>query len=118
MRTIVCRFKDEAEFFHHLGDRAGAGRPVLTFLGDFELRPGQELDVAVLVSSSRERCRLKMRVSEGRALAHDGNTGVGIGTARGGTRGVWSYTAAVAADDAVWLDAFVARLSTRQKLAA
>ncbi len=98
MRSIVCRFTDEAELLNHLNHNND-----LNFLAEFQMPLGRQVEVTIMVSSMRERCRLRMHAIERTAVAIDD------GDATRGAR-LWNYGVRVAEDDRVWLEAFLSRL--------
>jgi len=97
MRSIICRFKDEAELLCHLNSKSD-----LNFLAEFQMPLGRQVEITIMVSSVRERCRLRMHAVERTAVAIDD------GNVRGAR--LWNYAVRVAEDDRVWLDAFLSRL--------
>ena len=107
MRTIICRFKDEADFFKHLSNGSA-----FTFLAEMDLKLGSEIVVNVFIASSRQRERFNMHVVERTALAID----VGEGAKHSRSR-LWSYRARVHDCDQIWIEAFAARLGTASRLA-
>ncbi len=111
MRTVICRFADETDFFRHL--RAGKqawGEANFSLLGAYDIEIGQQVEVVALVSSVRERCRLGVTVVERRAVAVD-QTGAPRGTALR-----YCYHCAVSADDEPWLQMFVEKLRTLRRV--
>lgn len=105
MRSIICRFRDEAELFSQLNKRND-----LNFLGEFQMPLGNAIEITIMISSLRERCRLKMHAVERCAMAIDD------GHVRGAR--LWNYTVRVADEDRVWLDAFLSKLRATQTFSA
>lgn len=111
MRTIICRFADETDFFRHM--RAGTqawGEANFSLLGAYDLSAGEAVEIVVLVSSVRQRCRLRVEVVERRAVAVDASD-AGRGTAKR-----YCYRCEVCADDEPWLEMFVKKLRTMRRV--
>lgn len=99
MRSVICRFKDEADLFSHLDPKND-----LSFLADFRMSLGREVHVTLMISDMRERVRLKMYAVDRVAMAVDDAQGV--------AGRVWAYRVRVADDDRIWLEAFLSKLNT------
>lgn len=111
MRTIICRFADELDFFRHL--RAGKqawGESNFSLLGAYDLREGEVVEIVALVSSVRERCRFRVEVADRRAVAVDAS-----GAPRG-TACRYCYRSEVLDEDEVWLEMFVQKLRTLRRV--
>jgi hypothetical protein len=111
MRTIICRFADESDFFRHL--RAGKqawGESNFSLLGAYDLREGEAVEIVALVSSVRERCRFRVEVADQRAVAVD-TSGAPRGTARR-----FCYRCEILDEDEVWLEMFVQKLQTLRRV--
>jgi hypothetical protein len=111
MRTVICRFADETDFFRHL--RAGKqawGEANFSLLGAYDLGEDEEVEVVALVSSVRERCRLRVRVADRRTVGLD-SADIARGTARR-----FCYRCEVCAEDEPWLDMFVKKLRTLRRV--
>lgn len=111
MRTVICRFADETDFFRHL--RAGTqawGEANFSLLGAYDLTEGDEVEVVALVSSVRERCRLRVSVVDRRTVALDATD-----IARGGARR-FCYRCEVCDEDEPWLAMFVKKLRTLRRV--
>lgn len=111
MRTIICRFADELDFFRHL--RAGKqawGESNFSLLGAYDLREGEVVEIVALVSSLRERCRLRVKIADRRAVAVD------TSDAPRGTARRYCYRCEVDGEDEVWLDMFVQKLRTLRRV--
>lgn len=103
MRSVICRFKDEADFFSHIDPQHD-----ISFLADFRMGLGREVYLTVMISSVRERVRLRMHTIERVAMAVDDSNGV--------AGRVWAYKVRVAEEDRIWLDAFVSKLNTMSRM--
>ncbi len=99
MRSVICRFKDEADLFSHLDSKND-----LSFLADFRMSLGREVQVTVMISNVRERVRLKMHAIDRVAMAVDDSNGV--------AGKVWAYRVRVGDEDRVWLESFMSKLHT------
>lgn len=111
MRTVICRFADETDFFRHL--RAGKqawGEANFSLLGAYDLAGDEPVEVVALVSNVRERCRLRVRVIERRVVAVDATQ-----TPRGTSRR-YCYRCQVLDDDEPWLEMFVKKLRTLRRV--
>lgn len=100
MRSIICRFKDEAEFNHHLSNGSA-----FSFLAEMDFTLGTEIVVNIVIASSRQRERFNMFVVERTALALD------VGESTRSRSRLWQYRARVHDCDRIWMQAFGARLS-------
>ncbi len=106
MRKIVCNFACTEQFFSHL--RRSSLRTwkqdSLCFLGDFDLRPGESVRVTVCIANCDERYDLRMSITSCRAS--NASKVAAIGT-------VYRYEATIIAEDAIWLEMFIAKVATR-----
>lgn len=103
MRSVICRFTDEADLFSHIDSNQD-----LSFLADFRMALGREVHVTLMVSNVRERVRLRMHTVERVAMAVDDSNGV--------NGRVWAYRVRVADEDRIWLNAFVSKLNTMSRI--
>ncbi len=106
MRRIVCNFASEQQFFQHLrhSNLRTWKRDSLCFLGDFDLRPGQDVRVTVCIENCAERYDLRMTITSCRAS--NARTIKTLGP-------LYRYQATIITEDAVWLEMFIAKMTTR-----
>ncbi len=102
MRTLMCRFMDEAELSAHLNNGG------FVFLSDDQMALGKEVQIQVLVADCRQSAKFRMILLERQVMTMDNG--------EFGSRYVFSYKADVVADDKVWLDEFVARVETASRV--
>ena len=99
MQTIICRFKDEAEFYSQL-----QANDDLSFFAEVPINLGVPVSVTIMIQNHRERCTLTMHVIDRTTLAVDeGNFDM--------ESRLWRYRARVHNSDRVWLEAFLAKLN-------
>ena len=103
MRSVICRFKDEADLFSHIDNKND-----LSFLADFRMSLGREVFVTLMISDMRERVRLRMHAVDRVAMAVDDSNGV--------AGRVWAYRVRVCDEDRIWLEAFLSKLQTMSRM--
>lgn len=99
MRTIICRFRDEADLRDHIIYGAETWRPpeAISFLAHFQATPGEAIKVVLVCEDTEERCVISVVVGPG--LAHN-------------RQPLWRYIGRVRAEDRVWLEMFLAKQRT------
>jgi hypothetical protein len=108
MKRVVCRFEDESEFLRQFWwTRAGSTRADFSFVGEFELAPGEQIRLTTLVSRTREQIDLQMRVLDAAPMAIDQDSGAPR---------LYRHRARVADEDAVWLEMFAKKLNTLRRM--
>lgn len=107
MRSIVCRFKDEADFLHHLRTGYSSRGPALVLVARLELDAGETLEFHGFVSKLREEIRVSATVFEKTPVALDD----------GGCETAFRYVLVVEPGDAVWLEMFGQKLTMMQGIA-
>lgn len=112
MRTIICRFADEGDFFRHLraGKRAEGDGVGFSLLGNYEVEVGEPVEVVGIVSSVRERCKWRVEVIERRPVAVDASTDARRPARR------WNYRCRVHPGDRPWVEMFVEKLRTMRRV--
>ncbi len=105
MRTIICRFHNEAHLREHLVWGASTFDPpqFLSFLGGFEADPEEVLRVVLIEQESDTQCSVRVHV--GSSLAHN-------------TEALWSYLGRIEDEDRVWLEMFLSKVRTLARFQA
>ena len=105
MRTIVCRFRDEAQLSQHLVWSAQTFEPprALSFLGEFEAAAHESVRVVIVVEEHAEQC--SVRVVLGPGLAHN-------------TQALWRYIGRIIPEDRVWLEMMLQKMRTMDRFKA
>ncbi len=101
MRSIVCRFKDEADFRLHLRPGFGRRSPSFTIVTDMNLEAGSSLEIVALVANFPEELRAGITVFEKTRVVVDDEFGGPL----------YRYVCVVDASDAVWVKMFTQKLS-------
>lgn len=101
MRSIICRFKDEADFLNHLRHGGRRRGPTFTLVARVDLDAGETLQLHGFVSNLREDLKVDVTVFEkSRVALDDGSSGT-----------AFRYVCVVEPADAVWVEMFVQKLT-------
>ena len=110
IRTIVCRFQNKNELMEHLRQPTRQAAPsAVTFLGDFEARPGEQLKLIFVVEDGSQRppqCGARVSLATCSRAPR---------AMRASQHPLWHYTADIADEDRVWLKMFLTKLRTMDR---
>ena len=105
MRTIVCRFRDEAHLNQHLIHGSNTFEPpvAMSFLGEFRAQANEKIRVVIVVEDLDQQCSVRLEVGPG--LAHN-------------TRPCWRYVGRIDGEDRIWLEMMLRKIRTLSRIMA